>query len=167
LIENLPEFVKPEEILLGQRDDTICKNGKNPNTIRILFYFDEIEVKNPLGSAAGVYKVGQFYFSILNLTRKHNSSLKNIFCIASAFNEDLKTYGFNRILEPIITDLKFLEKNGITIKNETFFASIFQVDADLGLHQIFGIKCCFRGENLCHLCNASSNMKLIITNLIL
>ena len=28
LIENLSEYIKPEQILLGQRDDTVFKNGK-------------------------------------------------------------------------------------------------------------------------------------------
>ena len=112
---------------------------------------------------AGVYKIAQFYFTILNLIRQHKSSLNNIFCIASAFNQDVKKYGFNTIIQPILKDLKELEITGLQIaltnSNETFFASIAQVSGDnLGIHQIFGIKCCLRGENICHLCNASTNM---------
>ena len=61
---------------------------------RLIFYYDKIEVKNPLGDAAGVYKITQFYFTILNLTRKNNSRLNNIFFVASCFSEDIKKYGF-------------------------------------------------------------------------
>ena len=86
----------------------------NQYTLRILLYYDEIEIKNPLGDASGVYKVAQWYFSILNLTRRHNSSLNNIFSLASAFSSDVNKYGFNRILEPIIKDLKFFEKNMVS-----------------------------------------------------
>ena len=27
---------------------------------------------------------------------------------------------------------------------------------NLGIHEIFGLKCCFRGNDICHLCNAST-----------
>ena len=131
----------------------------NLNTLKILFYFDEIEVKDPLGDASGVYKLGQFYFTILNLTRKCNSNLKNIFLVASAFCDDIKKYGMDRILEPIVREFKVLETEGILINSQNYFASIAQVTADnLGLHQLFGIKCCFIGQNLCHLCNANTQM---------
>ena len=64
----------------------------NLNTLRIVLYFDEIEPKVALGPTTGNFKVGQFYFSIFNLTRKHNSSLNNILCVASAFAQDIKKY---------------------------------------------------------------------------
>ena len=66
-------------------------------------------MKNPLGDIAGVYKLGMFYFSIINLGSHHNSSLKNIFLVAAAYSEDIKKYGFNSILEPIVKEIKDLE----------------------------------------------------------
>ena len=50
---------------------------QNRNTLRLLLFFDEIEVKNPLGDIAGVFKLGMFYFSIIILGSHHNSSLCN------------------------------------------------------------------------------------------
>ena len=130
------------------------------NTLRLLLYYDEIEVRNPLGDVANIYKLGMFYFSILNLTRKHNSRLNNIWVVATSYASDLKKYGINRVLDRIMIDIKQLETTGIKVNNETYFASIAQVSGDnLGIHQMFGLKCCFSSTSICHLCNA--NTKLI------
>jgi hypothetical protein len=130
------------------------------NTLRLLLYYDEIEVRNPLGDVANIYKLGMFYFSILNLTRKHNSRLNNIWVVATSYAGDLKKYGINRVLDRIMIDIKQLETTGIKVNNETYFASIAQVSGDnLGIHQMFGLKCCFSSTSICHLCNA--NTKLI------
>ena len=58
-----------------------------------------------------------------------------------------------------MTELNDVEKSGKEIRicdsTKKYYASIAQVVGDnLGIHQIFGIKQCFRGENICHLCNA-------------
>ena len=47
--------------------------------MKIILYYDELDIKNLLGDIAGVYKLGMFYYSIENLSRKHNSSIKNIY----------------------------------------------------------------------------------------
>ena len=39
-------------------------------TLRLLLYYDEIEIKYPLGDASTIYKLGMFYFTILNLRVK-------------------------------------------------------------------------------------------------
>lgn len=125
--------------------------------LRLLLFYDELEVNNPLAETAGVYKIGMFYFTILNLTRKFNSDLKNIFLVAIIFSEDIKKYGINRVLERIIIDIKELEINGIQTNNKLYKASIAQCVGDnLGIHQLFNLKCCFIGNNICHLCDANT-----------
>jgi hypothetical protein len=57
----------------------IFKDKKN---IRILLYYDGLQMTNALGDTNGVYKSSMFYFAIENLTRRHNSCLKNIFLTA-------------------------------------------------------------------------------------
>ena len=129
----------------------------NKKTLRLILYYDDIEIKNPLGEANGVYKLGMFYFSINNLTRKHNSNLKNIFVISACYTEDIKKYGMNTILELIKNEIQILETKGIEINGETYFGSIAQVVADnLALHQLFSLKANFIGDNICHLCDAST-----------
>ena len=50
-----------------------------------------------------------------------------------------------------------METYGLEIENETYFASLYQNLGDnLGIHQVFNLKCCFTGENICHLCDAST-----------
>ena len=116
----------------------IFKSKKN---LRILLYYDDLEMCNGLGDVSGVYKGGMFYFTLLNLTRKHYSNLKNIFLVAICHSNDLKTFGYNKILHIIIEDIKKLEKIGIQIDEEVFFGSIAQCLGDnLGIHQIFGIQ---------------------------
>ena len=128
----------------------------NKKTLRLILYYDDIEIKNPLGESNGVYKLGMFYFSIYNLTRKHNSNLKNIFVISACYSEDLKKYGMNTILELIKNEIIILETKGLEINGETYFASISQVVADnLALHQLFSLKANFIGDNICHLCDAN------------
>jgi hypothetical protein len=60
------------------------------NTMKLILYYDELDIKNLLGDIAGVYKLGMFYYSIENLNRKLNSANK-IFnslqlCLSKIFN---------------------------------------------------------------------------------
>lgn len=76
--------------------------SKYPNALQIQVYFDEFETANPLGSKRGVHKVGALYFVVRNLPPKVNSRLMNIHLIALFHAQDLKKYGFDPILEPLI-----------------------------------------------------------------
>lgn len=122
-----------------------------------IFDGDELEIANPLGDVSGIYKLALYYFSIHNFTRRHNSMLKNIFLIAACFFEDLKEYGQNIVVSKIVNEIKELETFGVKILNETYRGSILQFCGDnLGIHQLFGFKCCFRGEGICIICNANT-----------
>jgi hypothetical protein len=210
MIEKTNLFVKSKPILMGQRQETMLKNGKmqivfkdekfeyvsikeslikllqnenisstieqyknesefepllfsnsefwqNKKALRLLLYDDDLEVKNPIGNVADVYKITMFYYKILNLSRKHNSNTKNIFVCAAAFSDSVKNFGINNILEQIVTELKDMEINGFIVNNEKYYASVAQVAGDnLAIHQTFGLKCCFNGTDICHLCDAST-----------
>jgi hypothetical protein len=137
--------------------DDLIPFWKKENTLKILLFHDEIELANPLGDASCVYKLDNYYFKILNLGNKHNSMLKNIHCIASAFSSDIKNNGNDPILRSIVNEIKVLETEGVKINDKTFYGSIYQVSGDnLGIHQIFGLKEGFCGENICHLCDGST-----------
>jgi hypothetical protein len=130
---------------------------KDRKCLKILLYYDGLQMTNALGDTNGVYKAGMFYFAIENLTRRHNSCLKNIFLIAILYEQDIKAFGFEKILTLIMIDISDLEVRGVQVNKEIYRASIAQFVADnLGIHEIFGLKCCFRGEDICHLCNAST-----------
>ncbi len=110
------------------------------NTLRLLLYYDDIEVKNPLSYAAGVYKLGIFKFVILNLGHKHNANINNIFKVALGFSDDIKG-NMDSILSTISDEISSLESEGINVVNQTYYASLAQTAGDnLGSRQIHGLK---------------------------
>ncbi|XP_023817614.1 uncharacterized protein LOC111948487 isoform X1 [Oryzias latipes] len=121
----------------------------------IQLFYDEFETANPLGSKKGIHKLGGIYFTLRNFPPKLNSSLVNIHLCALFHAQDIKTYGFNTILEPIISDLKVLETCGITspMFQSPVRGSIVQVTGDnLGLHGIFGFVESFSAHYCCRFC---------------
>lgn len=73
----------------------------------LLFYYDEYEVVNPLGSKTKKHKLGAFYFILLNLPHWLNSTLKHIHLIAVFQVADLKDdlECMNDVLQPVINDI--------------------------------------------------------------
>lgn len=115
---------------------------ENPNAIRIILYVDDIEVVNPLGSKTKIHKLSAFYFSIDNLSN-FNGKLENIFLLALCYAEDIKKYGYKKILEPFMNELKLLEE-GVQIQLKTgpriIRAALVLVVADsMAIHDIFGL----------------------------
>lgn len=141
LLEN--EDFKSEYFQFSSSNNEYYENHvlfKNEKNIRILMYYDDLEMCNGLGDVASIYKAGMFYFTIANLTRKHYSNLKNIFLTAICHSDDLKSFGYNQVLTLIISDVRKLETIGIKVGSDTLYGSIAQCLGDnLGLHQIFGI----------------------------
>lgn len=85
-----------------------------PHAIRLDLYYDDIEVSNPIGSKKGLNKLAIFYFSIQNFPSHFNKDIKNIFLLQVCYSWDIKKFGFKKILEKLVSDLKTLE-NGIEI----------------------------------------------------
>lgn len=96
----------------------------HPNALQIVIYYDDVEVSNPLASAAGIHKLGAFYFSLNNIDRKFISKVKNIYTTILAYSEDIKKYGMNKILCPLIQEMKKLE-NGVMVKTQDGDFEIF------------------------------------------
>lgn len=70
--------------------------------------------------------------------------------------QDIKTYGFDSILEPIINDFKVLETDGIKVPifKSAVYGSIVQVTGEnLGIHGTFGFVESFSAWNCCHFCD--------------
>lgn len=129
--------------------------SKHPSALQIQAYYDEFETANPPGFKRGVHKVGALYFVLRNLPPKFNSRLMNIHLIALFHAQDVKKYGFDPILEPLICDIKILESDGIELPISTsrVYGSICQVIGDnLGMHSILGFTESFSGRYSCRLC---------------
>lgn len=123
--------------------------------LQILLYYDDFETANPLGSKKGVHKLGGVYFTLKNLPPKCNSVLMNIHLATLFYTSDLKTYGFDEILKPLIHDLKILETQGIHLPyfEKPLFGSVIQITGDnLALNGLLGFVESFSATNFCRFC---------------
>ncbi|KAK6316931.1 hypothetical protein J4Q44_G00123310 [Coregonus suidteri] len=115
--------------------------SKEKNALQIQLFYDDFETANPLGSKKSIHKLGGIYFTLRHFPPKFNSILVNIHLCALIHTQDLKTYGFDSILEPIVSDLKVLETEVIEVPvfSGRIHGSIVQVTGDnLGIHYLFG-----------------------------
>ncbi|XP_059362352.1 uncharacterized protein LOC132101422 isoform X1 [Carassius carassius] len=129
--------------------------SEKPNSLQIQIFYDDFEMANPLGSKHGIHKVGSIYFVLRNLSPKINSALMNIHLLALFHTEDVKKYGFDLILQPLVRDLKILECTGIEVpfSDEPVYGTIAQVTGDnLGLHSLLGYVESFSANNFCRFC---------------
>ncbi|XDV45398.1 hypothetical protein PO909_013506 [Leuciscus waleckii] len=126
------------------------------NALQIQIYYDDFETANPLGSQHGIHKLGCLYFVLRNLPAHINSSLMNIHLIISLFHsEDGKKYGMDKILGPLVDDVKILEQEGmkVSFSEEPIFGTIAQFTSDnLGLNGILGYVESFSAKHYCRLC---------------
>jgi hypothetical protein len=91
VLEN-PVFIRQEGQVLG-----------------IQVYYDEVELANALGTAAGRNKTGFFYWSLMNLPPEWRSNLRSIQLLAIVNSDLLKKYGAKKLLQPFLDDLQKLE----------------------------------------------------------
>lgn len=96
------------------------------NALQIFFYYDELEICNPLGSKTKVHRlgmcyvclfviklfiinyVGTFYFTLGNLPLKCRSQLTSIYLIALVKSTFITTYGIDAVLRPFVNDVRKL-----------------------------------------------------------
>ncbi|XP_041823596.1 uncharacterized protein LOC121628577 [Melanotaenia boesemani] len=129
--------------------------SKQKYALQILLYYDDFEMANPLGSKKGIHKLGCVYFTLKNLPPKMNSVLMNVHLAVLFYTEDLKKYGFEEILKPLIDDLEILETQGIKLPfiEEPLFGSVIQVTGDnLALNSLLGFVESFSATHWCRFC---------------
>lgn len=143
------ETTEPNNNLLkGFNDGDFFKQSdffkEHPNGIRLQLYYDDLEVTNPLGSKTIVHKLGAFYYIIENMPPSLKSVLGGIHVLLLCLTEDVKKYGFGKILKPFLDDLNLLENGhdmtlnyGETIK---VYGTIAAFCSDgLAAHQVYGM----------------------------
>lgn len=82
------------------------------DSMHVKLYCDEVEMCDGLGSKAnGQQKLLMIYCSLTDIDPIHQPSLLYYFLLAIARSDDLKRYGMNKILKPIVEDLKKLEES--------------------------------------------------------
>lgn len=135
----------------------------HPHALRLQLYYDDVEVTNPIGSKAGVHKLGLFYYTIQNLPFTINSSMNSVFLLAVCYTTDIKKYGFQPILDPFIKEVKQLESDcDVELhwdgRVSDVHGTLVSFSADtLAAHELLG----FLGPSatrLCRLCDATREL---------
>lgn len=76
----------------------------------LIQYYDDFEIGNPLGSHAGLHKLGAIYISCPCLPPNYVSKLNNIFLLAIFHATDRINFGNRIIFKKVIEQLNFLCK---------------------------------------------------------
>lgn len=124
-------------------------------SISLILYIDDFEICNPLGTSRRKHKICGLYWTLGNLPPGCNSTLSSIYLAALIKSNDLKCYGYEKVLEPLINDLVILEQSGIFVTKlgRTVKGTVQCVVADnLGAHGIAGFVENFSGSYVCRFC---------------
>ncbi|KAK3920530.1 Zinc finger protein 559 [Frankliniella fusca] len=117
----LSERHSEDGVYRSYKDGTDFANNpflqKHPFALRLVLYYDGLEIANALGSKDVIHSLGCFYFSIQNLPPSESSLLSAIFLVALCYAQDLKKPGaYGKVLAKFIAELKLLQTDeGVTI----------------------------------------------------
>lgn len=100
-------------------------------------YFDDFERNNPLGSHAGIHKLGGIYVKLLGLPSYLSSKLWSVIAAMTFYTEDRKEFHNKVILKTLIKMLHNLENFGIALEHSIG-----------AIKQIKIITCLVVGDNL-------------------
>jgi len=108
----------------------------------LILYLDEFETCNPLGSHAGIYKLGTMYFTIASVSPKYASRIENIFLAMLFHSQDRMEFGNRSIFHILLQKLKSLETEGLSIISNDrvlniFFVVVLIIGDNVGIHSIF------------------------------
>ena len=141
-------------------DGRLCKSNailSKECAISVILYVDDFEICNPLGTSRKKHKICALYWILGNLPPGCHSSLSSIHLAALINSSDVKVYGYEKVLEPLIADLITLEQHGVFVEKlgKTLKGTLQCVIADnLGAHSIAGFVESFSGSYVCRFCTA-------------
>lgn len=145
------------------RDGQYFKNNQLlglQDKIILALYIDDFEICNPLGTSRKIHKITAVYWVVLNLPPKFRSSLPLIQLALLGKSLDVKKFGYEAFLYPLIKDLKLLESNGLFVEfvNKFVKGIVHCVCADnLGAHSLAGFSESFNAEKFCRFCTIDRN----------
>lgn len=125
--------------------------------ICLTVYIDDFELCNPLGTSRKKHKLCSVYWILNNLPPGSHSALSSIYVTVLCKSDDVKVYGYGKILEPLLQDLFTLEEHGVFISKLGKFVkgTVHSVIADnLGAHGSAGFVKSFSGHCICRFCTA-------------
>jgi len=125
--------------------------GDNNLGIALGLYIDEFEVCNPLGTSRKIHKTVAVYWVVLNLPAKFRSGLHSIQLAVLGKSDDVRLFGYEKFLDPLMKDLKCLEQTGVFVPalSQYLKGTVFCVSADnLGAHSLAGFQESFNVEKI-------------------
>lgn len=155
-----------DDIFTDFSDGSFCKENslfasQSRITLKLLFYFDEFCIVNPIGAHRKNHKIASFYWTLGNLDFHSRSSLNLIQLGILCRNRDLKYFGLEAILYPLIRDLKILSNEGVFVPDfGHFYAAVpFICGDNLGSHFLGGFMECFSPnvKHFCRTCTVTSD----------
>lgn len=101
------------------KDDENFKNNQlykhDPSSMQIVLFNDGYETNNPLGDNRKEDKVNTTYFKLGNIHASYQSVDYFTQTLMICDSRLVKEFGYNKLLEPIIHEIKLLETEGIVI----------------------------------------------------
>lgn len=128
--------------------------------IPYFLYADDLEINNSLGSHSQTHSVCNFYYSFPCFP-KIEGKLDNIFLAAVIKTQDMKKYGNEKCLKPLIEELKLLEQEGLEFifpdgkKQNVYFLLGLVLGDNLGLNSLLNFSKSFSSNFFCRFCKAS------------
>lgn len=129
--------------------------GEQNTWISLGLYIDDFEVCNQLGTSTKLHKITAVYWVVLNLPATFRSSLTSIQLALLGKSVDIKQYGYEKFIEPLLKDIKCLEQEEILIEAVGQFvkSTVYCVCADtLGAHGLAGFSKSFTVDKFCRFC---------------
>jgi hypothetical protein len=110
---------KKAGVLNDAVDDSVLSSNhffsETSNALKIILYQDAFELVNPLGSAKKKHKLLAVYMKLANIYPYYRSTVDQMQLVILCKESDLKLFGWQKILSPVIQDLKELELSGLTL----------------------------------------------------
>lgn len=77
------------------------------------------------GTSRTIHKITAVYWILLNLPAKFRSTLPLIQLALLGKRVDVKQFGYDAFLHPLIKDIQFLETNGVFVEALDTFVKVF------------------------------------------
>ena len=153
-----------EDICHGKYNDV--KSGKHyksnkyfnehPDAYTLMLYSDAVEIKNPLGSAKGTYKLVQIFYTLGEIPRAQRSKVDRLQLVMVFKEKLLKKYSLHRLMKPLLKDLQVLEKGVVldSYSNLTVRCGVLCYIADnLEASVVGGFSGSFSSRDVCRICH--------------
>lgn len=121
----------------------------------LILYIDDFEICNPLGTSRKKHKITAVYWVFADIPATLRSSLVSIYLAILCKAVDVNKYGYAKVLEPLLKDLKSLEDDGIFVPSlgKVVKGTILAVVADsLAAHSLAGFVESFSSSHFCRFC---------------